>query len=337
MKSLWKKLIVVAVAAIVVVALISLYLHMGKERAAEAAGGQDTTSESRVRQDTNGNSFVNLDPNTQKLIGLQTATLIAATRKQEIKGYGRALDPTPLVGLLGEIASAHASLEASGKDYQRVKVLFGQDQNVSAKTLETAEATMKHDQIALDTAKAQLMTAWGGAIADQPDLPDLVQSLSKLQTVLVRLDLPSGEALLEPPTGARLIVPGQAQPVEAGYVGRAPSADPQSQGDGFLFITTNAATRLAPGLSFTGFLSLAAEPLQGVIVPDNAVVRLGEHAWVYAQTGDTNFARRKIMADNPVAGGWFVTNGVAPGDRVVVTGAQTLLSEERKTEIKTGD
>ena len=209
MKSLWKKLIILAVAASVVAALIHAYIQRSKERAAEAAGEQAITSESRVRQDSNGNSFVNLDPNTQRLIGLQTTALIAATRKQEVKGFGRALDQTALVGLLGEIASARVALEASSKEYQRVKTLFGQDQNASAKALETADAAMKRDEIALNTAKAQLVTAWGEAIAERPDLPDFVQSLSKLKTVLVRLDLPSGEALRETPTGARLIIPGQ--------------------------------------------------------------------------------------------------------------------------------
>ena len=61
-----------------------------------------------------------------------------------------------------------------------------------------------------------------------------------------------------------------------------------------------------------------------MIVPDNAVVRSGERAWVYKQTGDSNFARREITANRPVAGGWFVTNGVAADDRVVVTGAQDI-------------
>ncbi len=337
MKSLWKKLVILGAAAVVIAALIYAYTQMAKERAAEATGEQAITAKSRVRQDANGEISVNLDPNTQKLIGLQTATLAVATLKQEVKGYGRALDSTPLVGLLGEIASDRAALEASSKDYQRTKALFAQDQNASAKALETAEATMKHDQIALDTAKAQLATAWGTAIANRPNLPDFVESLSKLKIVLVRLDLPSGEALRESPTGARLIVPGEMQTVEAEYVGRAPTVDPQSQGDGFLFVATNNSAWLAPGLAFTGFLSLPGEPMQGVVVPDGAVVRSDERAWVYAQTGDTNFVRREITVNRPVAGGWFITNGVAPKVRVVVIGAQTLLSEERKNEIKAGD
>ena len=68
-----------------------------------------------------------------------------------------------------------------------------------------------------------------------------------------------------------------------------------------------------------------------------AVVRAAERVWTYAQTGETNFTRREINLAHPVADGWFVTTGVSPKDRVVTVGAQTLLSEERKTEIQMGD
>jgi hypothetical protein len=40
---------------------------------------------------------------------------------------------------------------------------------------------------------------------------------------------------------------------------------------------------------------------------------------------------------SPVGGGWFVTNGVAEGDKIVITGAQVLNSEEHKMEIKIED
>ncbi|MGH7968973.1 MAG: hypothetical protein ACREIC_09640, partial [Limisphaerales bacterium] len=189
----------------------------------------------------------------------------------------------------------------------------------------------------LNTANAQLASAWGGAITSQPDLSVFVQSLAALQTGLVRLELPTGESQAEAPTGARLVLPGINRPVEAHFLGRAATTDSQVQGDGFLFLVTNTSPRLSPGLAVTGFLQLAGEPLRGVVVPDTAVVRSAERTWVYVQTGDTTFARRELSQAHPVADGWLVTTGVNPGDRVVVTGGQTLLSEERKAEIKVGD
>jgi hypothetical protein len=38
--------------------------------------------------------------------------------------------------------------------------------------------------------------------------------------------------------------------------------------------------------------------------------------------------------DHPADGGWFVTKDVTTNDYVVVTGAQTLLSEELKASLK---
>lgn len=324
-------------ALVLIAALIYGYVLMSKERTKEAAAEKPVTSESKVGLATNGEAVVSLDEKTQKLIGLETTALTASTLNPEIKSYGRVIDPSPLVGLLSSLSSARAGLEASAKEYQRVKALFSQGENASARALETAEAAMKRDQIALNTAEAQFASTWGGAIAGQPDLAAFVQSLATYETVLVRLDIPAGELLQETPTGGRLVLPGARQPIEARLLGRAATTDPQVQGEGFLLLATNTAARLASGLAITGFLQLPGEALRGVIVPETALVRAAERAWVYVQTSTTTFVRRDIGLEHPMADGWFVAAGLSPNDRVVTTGAQTLLSEERKSQIKVGD
>jgi hypothetical protein len=331
-----KVLLFFAIPAAITV-LIFGYTQMSKEKTADEEGDRPISSASSVVRSTNGEAVIELDLDAQKLIGLQTATLAAATQSPEMKAYGRVLDPAPLVGQWGNIATARAALDASSKEYLRQKDLYAQGRNTSAKSLEAAEAARQRDQVALTTARTQVVTAWGKAVADEPDLPAFVQSLANLESVLVRLDLPAGESLRGTPAGARLGMPGTNPPVEARFLGRAATTDPGVQGEGFLFVATNAPAALIPGLVVAGFVQVAGGPLPGVIVPDAAIVRSAERAWVYAQTGDTTFARREVALDHPVADGWFVTNGVAPGDRLVVTGAQALLSEERKTEIKLED
>jgi hypothetical protein len=323
--------------AVVLAAVVYGYLRMRKERTGDGESDKPIVAKSRVEHGTNGEAVVNLDLDTQRLIGLQTAALEAATQSPAVKAYGRVLDPSPLLALASDIAMDRATLAASSKEYQRLKTLFAQGQNASAKALESAQAAMQHDQIALQTAEAQLVTAWGKSMVEQPDLAAFVESLAKLECVLVRLDLPAGDSLSEAPVGAQLVLPGTNAPLEARFLGRATTTDPQVQGAGFLFVATNAAARLAPGLALSGFLQLPGAPLHGVVVPNAAIVRAAERAWVYVQTGDTKFERREVALDQPVAGGWFVTRGLAPADRLVVTGAQPLLSEERKTQIKVGD
>jgi hypothetical protein len=330
-----KARILIPIAAVIAIgALIFGYRQMSKERVADAEADLPITAATRVQTGANGETVVTLDLKIQQLIGLQTATPAAATLPPEIKAYGRVLDSATLVSLHNDAVAARAALQASQPEYERLEKLSAQD-NASAHALETAEAAMKHDQGALVTAEAQLAAAAGKAVLEEP--VDFFQSLAKQESVLVRLDLPAGEMPAATPTGAQLTLPGTAQPVAADFLGRAAMTDPQEQGAGFIFAVTNAPAALAPGLAVTGFLQLPGEPLHGVVVPDNAAVRLDERAWFYAQTGATTFTRRAITLDHPFAGGWFVTNSVAPGDKVVVTGAQTLLSEERKSQIKVED
>jgi multidrug efflux system membrane fusion protein len=332
-----RKLLIVLAAIAVTAGLIFAFTQGRKELASEAQADKPVVSPSKVETGTNGETVVTLDETAQKLIGLESVNLTNSELPREVKAYGQVLDPAPLVGLLSDTASLRASLAASSKEYERSKTLFEQGQNASAQALETAEATMKRDGIALQAAEAQLLSGWGKAIADQPDLPAFVQSLAAHETALVRLDLPTDELLEQIPVGGRVIPSDKIRPVEARFLGRAATTDRQVQGDGFLFVVTNTPVSLVPGLSIAGFMQLAGNTLRGVIVPDAAVVRSAERSWVYAQTGNTSFARREIALDYPADGGWFVTNGVVPGDRVVVTGAQMLLSEERKQEIKPAD
>jgi hypothetical protein len=323
--------------AAVLAALFYGYQRMGKERTADAEGDKPVVAKSRVEHRTNGEAVVHLELSTQRLIGLQTAALEAASQAPAVKAYGRVLEPAPLLALASDTASDRAALAASSKEYQRLKALFAQGQNASAKALESAQAAMQHDQIVLQAAEAQLVAAWGKSVAEEPDPAAFLESLARLECVLVRLDLPAGESLSEAPAGAQVVLPGTNAPLEARFLGRATTTDPQVQGAGFLFVATNTAARLAPGLALTGFLQLPGAPLQGVVVPNAAIVRAADRAWAYVQTGDTTFQRRELALDWPVAQGWFVTNGLAPNDRLVVTGAQTLLSEERKTQIQVGD
>jgi hypothetical protein len=330
-----KATIIIFIAVLMAIAaLIFGHAQMSKERAADEAADQPITAASRVQTSANGETVFALAPKTQGLIGLQTATLADQTLPPEIKAYGRVLDSVSLVSLQNDALAARAAAQASQREYDRLKKLSAED-NASARALESAEAQMKHDQSALATAEAQLVAASGKTMADAP--PDFFSSLARQESVLVRLDLPAGETPGDTPTAALLTLPGTAPPVTADFLGRAATTDPQVQGAGFLFLVTNAPAALTPGLALTGFLQLPGESLRGVVVPETAVVRSDGRAWIYVQTGDTFFARREISLDQPAAGGWFATNGVAAGDKVVVTGAQTLLSEEHKTEIQIGD
>jgi hypothetical protein len=73
------------------------------------------------------------------------------------------------------------------------------------------------------------------------------------------------------------------------------------------------------------------------MIPQAAVVRMGGKAYVYVETGPTKFERRLVSLDEPTGEGYVSTSGFNAGDRIVTVGAQSLLSEEFKSQMRTDE
>lgn len=279
---------------------------------------------------TNDQTFVKLDAEAQKKVGLQLSPLEDASLAPEIKGTARVLDPAPLAALLSENAAARAALDASQKELERLTVL-DRDQNTSARALDAATAAVQRDQIAAEAARLKLVTSWGPAIAGQKALASFVTRLVSQEAALVRVDVTPGDQPQAPPVNIRVAsLSAPEAPVDAQLLGLATTADPQTQGQGFLCLVKGGA--LIPGAALSGWLLLAGSPEHGVIVPRAAIVRHEGEAFVYVQTDTELFLRKEIELARPVAQGWFVEEGLKAGDKVVTIGAQQLLSEELKGE-----
>jgi hypothetical protein len=324
-----------SVAGTLIVTLLAfIFLPACSKKSGEATGApaSEKKEESRVSHGTNGETIIKLDAETQKLMGLQTAALSPAELSSEIKGFGRVLDTTPLASLIADLTSASAASQASQAELERLKALAAQN-NASTRALQAAEAAAAHDAAQTEAARLKLVAGWGNTIAARPDLPAFVRSLGSLDSTLVQLNLSPDQLLNQVPTGARIItISAEARPLEAQFISRAPSVDPQVQGQGFLFLISPNPSRLAPGAAVTGYLDVSGEKQAGVAVPRNAIVRFNGTAWVYVQTGDETFQRTEAKLERPLQDAWFVREGLKPETKLVTTGAQQLLSEELKGE-----
>ena len=291
--------------------------------------GEEGEAGPQVTRDAKGNVVLTISDEMQGDIGIQVTNPAPLQLSPEKKAYGRVLDPAPLVALANELAGDQAAALASENELARLKTLEGSG-NASARALQAAEAAARRDQLAVDSAKDRLALSWGKALAEQADLPAFVATLTSLDSVLVRLDLPAGEAIATP-SGARMESLA-IRSADGEFLGKAPAVDPQMQGRGFLFRIRANAGRFSPGEAVTGFLKVPGEPLSGVVVPRDAVVRTEGAGWVYVlnKSDGEHLVRTAIALDHPIEAGWFVTNGVTAHDYVVVSGAQQLLSTELK-------
>src|SRR3989441_5917546 len=207
--------------------------------------------ESHVKRDALGEIIVTLDAETQKRIGLELEVPASAQWQPEVKGYGYVLDPAPLVSLLSELAPAHVAAATSQHEFERLRTLAEQN-NASVRALQAAEATAKRDQLLVESLRTKLMLGWGKAVLERDDPPAFVKSLANREQALVRVDLPAGESLNRPPSSARLISLSDSEhPVAAEFFDAAPAVDPQTQGQGFLFLVSGKPAGFSPNAAVT--------------------------------------------------------------------------------------
>jgi hypothetical protein len=241
-----------------------------------------------------------------------------------------------------EVEAVRAAVRFSGQERDRLQALYDDDRNVSKRAVQSADATLRGEAArvtALERSatglQESLRAQWGDAIARLATDPrgSFFQELSNQRALLIQLTLPAG---VEPPAaGTKVAVtslnaPGPRR--QAVLLSSAPFADPVVLGPTFLFRVA-AAPELRVGYRVKGEFPRGGEPRQGVAVPPAAVVYHGGKAWVYVKNGTETFARREIITRAEVEGGWF-DEGLAPGDAVVISGAQLLLSEELKYQIR---
>jgi hypothetical protein len=322
--------VILGIVAGLVLGAAATWIFLRPSPTADRAAPEEAAAESFVHADANGTVTIKLDMDTQTRMGLKVAQLASAQVQPEVTAFGRVLDPAPLADRLAETATAQAALDASAKELDRLKTLV-QGQNASARAVESAEAAVRRDRVSLEVAQARLLVGWGKALASRQDLAGLIHSLVAQDAALIRVDLPLGESPKDPPARGRAASLAQPDsPVEVEVLGRAPAVDSQMQGQGYLLLQKGSPP--VPGTAIKAWLTVAGQAESGVTVPREAVLRHEAEVFVYLQTGDDTFSRRWIELDRPLDTGWFVRDLKAQ-DKVVVVGAQQLLSEELKGQI----
>jgi hypothetical protein len=293
-----------------------------------------------------GRVVVTLDPQTLARSEVVVEALTAVNHAASESAYGSVLDISDLAELRGGFSAAGARVEkgraaraASQSQLERLRKLYADGANASQKAVEAATATARADEAevqaatgALEAERALARQRWGPVVADWlekggPELDALLQERQRL----LGITLPTGAS--PPRAGATVAVRAGAGPaVGARVISPAPRTDPRIQGVSVLCVAP-ASPGMLPGITVDAQVPVGPEA-SGVVVPATAVVWWQGRAWVYVERKTGTFSRSEVATDVPVPGGWFVNAGVAAGERLVVRGAQMLLSEEGRGAVR---
>lgn len=313
----------------------------------ERPGPEPSPSASRTQPKAD-QAVVELSPSQEKQIGLKTEIAKSAPHPEEVRAYGAVLDIARITELTNSYANAQAQLqtaqakfEVSRSAFERAKSLF-QSAAVPKKDAESAEGTFLTDQAALAAAESQVRTLaataqqeWGptigkGIVERSPEVVRLIER----NRFLVQVTLPSGVSLAKLPQTALAQAPTREANIDLRYISPATRSDPRIQGLSYFF-SAPGDSGLLPGMNAVVYVP-SGKTYQGVFVEDTAIVRWQGRPWVYLRVDSSHFKRQLIRTDQPVSDDDYIVREITPGSEIVIRGAQVLLSEEAKSELRGG-
>ena len=350
-----KVALIIGLQAFLIIALFWVLVFYGKDEydSYNQAQEEEVATPNRVNQ-IKGATVVTLNKAGQKQSDIHTVSLTSSQYQTRLNTLGNVISIDTLIELrtryLNAKANANiarASLGNSNQNYQRMQLLNKDDKNVSDHAMLQAQADFKSDQAKVQAAETEanslndsLRQTWGETLANEatketasPSLRTLLQHKEVLLLITLpeNINLKTGETISVIPTGTK------TKATNAKLVAASPQTDPTIQGRTYYFRAPaeNLRAGMRVSVEMKDPSTARNKTDEGVIVPASAVVWYAGKPWVYKRQGEENFVRLPISTENEVNGGWF-NHGeqLTAGDNLVVNGAQLLLSEEFKYQIK---
>ena len=269
-----------------------------------------------------------LKPEEIEKMGIVTTDAPAITSEPEASGFAVVMAHETVATAVAEIRTALAAERQSRSALERSKRLAGTPGAMPADTQETAERQAVADQAALELARQRLSSAFGQSPPWKTDdnSPELL-ALASGKAKLIRVTFPLGSIDGATPKSVRLARLDNSQGAkswQAQTVWRAP-ADITVPGKSFFAILKDDEAGEGDHLMAWAPVG-AAEP--GALVPASATLISAGKFWCYVEEKPGTFVRTEIDPSRPVADGYFVKEGISPGDKIVTAAAGQLLARE---------
>jgi hypothetical protein len=294
-----------------------------------------------------GTGVIHIEPAAQERSGIATARLPAAPWLDQIRAYGMVLDAARLTDLSNSYVNAEAQLRTaeakvtfSKAAYERVQKLYDTDRSVALALVQSSEAAYRTDEAGVGAARSQVRTLaatahqeWGPVLGKSlVERSATVVRLIERQDFLVQVTLPPGIPAPKSVAAAAVDSPAKGRAAIT-LVSPATRTDARIQGVSFFYLAA-ADSGVLPGMNVLAFL--ASGGAEGVAVPAEALVWWQDRPWVYRRTEPATFVRTRIATDQPTPGGGYIDRNLGKEAEIVTRGAQLLLSEEFRAQIKVG-
>lgn len=222
---------------------------------------------------------------------------------------------TPMPGVPDMVPAARRSLELLG--------LSGADIDSIARTGKPKRA------VPVRAPSSGYVTRFSAVLGSRADPEMVLYEIADLSSVWVigsvhERDMPQLRTGME----ARFSLSGREQDeVKARIDLIEPILDETTRTAKVRLVLKNPEDKLKPGQF--GEISFELPVTEGLFVPRDAVIRTGEHAYVYLIAGEERFEPRSVSTGMTREGRIQILEGLREGDRVVTRGSFMLDSESR--------
>ncbi len=270
-------------------------------------------------------------PEIQEKLGIKTISPVTQQLPPQVATYGAVISPAPLIDLYRQIEAAQAAADVSQESLTRAEKLFAEGELVARRDVQAARALLTQDAAKIRALEDRVILEWGLYFSklDPAGRTSLITKILQCETILIRLTLPQGSSLDASPIAAKLYQFGKEKTIyNLTSIFPSPTADPTFQSPTFFSIFESNDSTLVPGITLTGVLELSGQPRAGLLIPQDAVISYLGKDWIYLNAEKDHFERIEISTTEPTDGGWFITEGKLEAGKIVIVGAQALLSAE---------
>jgi hypothetical protein len=268
-----------------------------------------------------------LTPEQIEKLGIVTQVAQSTDYSEEAAGFGVVLTHETIAQGAAELATAQATERLSRSALMRAKRLSGTPGAMSADTEETAAQKAEVDAAALTLTIRRLSSTFGMNPPWKNGNNAILEDLASGKIKLVRMTFPLGALGGGIPASVRAAHIGPGKAVggwKMNVIWDAP-ADANIPGRSFFALLKGSDAGEGERLQVWAPVGPSAS---GVMVPAAAAVMSEGKYWAYVEKKSGTFERTEIDTSRPTADGYFVTDGVAAGDKIVTTSAGQLLAKE---------
>jgi hypothetical protein len=302
-----------------------------KGAAGNEKGAAGEKEEKKDEKEEAGAGEVKLTPEEVEKLGIATTAAASVKYVPAKQGFGVVLGHDAIAQAVADVATAQAGLRLSQAALARIARLDGTAGAQSAEAHESAARQAAVDAAALRLAESKLSAMFGqrppwAGHDDSKLLGELAEGRAKLLRVTFPLGVVTGAA----PSSLR------TSRLDAATVGERWTARPvwdapfDSGIPGRSFFAVLQHTDVGEGervlIWSAGDNSEHAE--SGILVPPTAILVIDGKYWCFVEREPGVFSRAPIDISQPMADGYFVKDGIKPGDPIVTSAAGLLLARQ---------